>query len=64
MEQLVLSVEEAAKALSIGRTKFYEEIGAGRIVASKLGKRTLITRESLNNYIASLEAYPSQTSGN
>jgi excisionase family DNA binding protein len=59
MEPLVLSIDEAAKALSIGKTKLYAELAAGRIVGTKLGKRTLIKRENLNEYIANLEAYPS-----
>jgi hypothetical protein len=35
------SVNEAAKAAGIGLTKLREEIRANRLVARKLGKRTL-----------------------
>ncbi len=62
MKQLMLSVDEAAKALSIGKTKLYSELSAGRIVGVKLGKRTLITRESIENYISTLDLYPLQIS--
>lgn len=36
------SVNEAAKAAGIGLTKLREEIRANRLIARKLGKRTLI----------------------
>jgi len=38
----VLSVPEAMYRMSIGRTKFYEEVKIGRIKVVKLGKRTLV----------------------
>ena len=60
MERLILSIDEAANALSIGKTKLYAELAAGRIVGMKLGKRTLISRTALNDYIASLKSYSSQ----
>ena len=62
MERLMLSIDEAAKSLSIGKTKLYSELAAGRISAIKLGQRTLISHQSLNDYIANLEAYSSQIS--
>jgi excisionase family DNA binding protein len=40
--KLVYSVNEAAAALGIGRTKLYEMVNAGELFAVKLGKRTLI----------------------
>ena len=60
METLLLSVDAAAKVLSIGKTKLYAEVNAGNISAQKLGKRTLIKRESINQYIESLQLYPSK----
>lgn len=60
MTTLLLSIDEAAKALSIGKTKLYSELSLGHIAAIKIGKRSLITRESLDNYIANLETYPSK----
>ncbi len=60
MNTLLLSIDEAAKALSIGKTKLYSELALGRIDARKIGKRSLITRESLDNYINNLETYPSK----
>ncbi len=48
------SVHEAANAAGIGLTKLREEISANRLIARKLGKRTLINVEDLNAWAASL----------
>jgi excisionase family DNA binding protein len=48
------SVHEAAKAAGIGLTKLREEIRENRLVARKLGKRTLINAEDLNTWVANL----------
>ncbi|MET4801211.1 helix-turn-helix domain-containing protein [Bradyrhizobium sp. LB11.1] len=48
------SVHEAAKAAGIGLTKLREEIRAKRLVARKLGKRTLINADDLNAWAANL----------
>ena len=48
------SVHEAAKAAGIGLTKLREEIRENRLVARKLGKRTLINAEDLNARAANL----------
>lgn len=58
MEQLVLSIDDAAKVLSVGKSKIYQEIKAGRLAAFKLGRRTFIKRESIEEYLANLECYP------
>ena len=57
MTLLLLSVDEAAKILSIGKTKLYAELAAGNIKARKIGKRTLILREDLESYISNLKQY-------
>ena len=48
------SVHEAAKAAGIGLTKLREEIKAKRLIARKLGKRTLINADDLNAWAADL----------
>jgi excisionase family DNA binding protein len=48
------SVQEAAKAAGIGLTKLREEIRANRLVARKLGKRTLMNVVDLNVWAANL----------
>lgn len=55
MTQLLFSMDEAAKAMSIGKTKLYYEIRDGKIPAKKIGKRVLVPIESINSYIADLE---------
>ncbi len=62
-EKIAMSVAEAVVALSLGRTNIYQELSAGRLQALKCGKRTLITTESAERWLASLESYnapPSQ----
>lgn len=52
MEQLAYSINETAKALSLGRTSIYALIGEGRLEAFKLGRRTLIRAESIRRLVA------------
>ena len=56
----LLSIDAAAKALSIGKTKLYSELAQGNIQAVKIGKRTLILSSSVDKYIAGLKSYSSQ----
>ena len=53
-DRMAMSVVEAAKSAGIGVTKIYEEIAAGRLVAKKFGKRTLIAVEDLRLWLANL----------
>ena len=53
-DRISYSVNEAAKAAGIGLTKLREEIREKRLIARKLGKRTLINVEDLNAWAASL----------
>jgi excisionase family DNA binding protein len=43
----LLSVEEAAEALGIGRTAAYEAIRRGQVRSVKLGRRRLIANDAL-----------------
>jgi excisionase family DNA binding protein len=52
--RIFCSVNEAAKAAGIGLTKLREEIAAERLVARKLGKRTLIKISDLESWAANL----------
>ncbi|MGI8943178.1 MAG: helix-turn-helix domain-containing protein [Qipengyuania sp.] len=51
MEQFAYSINETAKALSLGRTSIYALIGDGRLEAFKLGRRTLVKAESIRRLI-------------
>lgn len=53
-ERISYSVHEAAEAAGVGLTKLREEIRAKRLIARKLGKRTLINVEDLNAWAANL----------
>lgn len=52
MEPIVTSVNDAARALSLGRTSIYALINEGRLETVKLGRRTLIKVESIRALVA------------
>ena len=47
--------ELLAEHLPIGRTLLFSEIKAGRLQTVHIGRRTLVTSNALQNYIALLE---------
>jgi excisionase family DNA binding protein len=51
MQPIVISINETAKALSLGRTSIYALINEGRLDAVKLGRRTLIKVESIRRLL-------------
>ncbi len=51
MEKLAYSINETARALSMGRTSIYAMIADGRLEAFKLGRRTLIKAESIQRLV-------------
>lgn len=53
-ETLTVNVEEGARLLGLGRSKFYTEVLSGRCESLKLGGRRLIPRTALTNYIEML----------
>jgi excisionase family DNA binding protein len=48
---LAYSVTTAAQLVGIGRTKFYQEMAAGRVTFCKVGARTIIRRADLLAYL-------------
>lgn len=48
------TIADFARAFRIGRTKVYAEISAGRLVARKSGKRTLILLSDAEHWAANL----------
>jgi excisionase family DNA binding protein len=54
MERIAYSVDEAAQSAGIGLTKLREEIREGRLVARKVGKRTVVTVNDLAAWAAQL----------
>jgi excisionase family DNA binding protein len=50
-ERLTLTIEEAAKALGIGRTLAYEAIKRGEIPTIRIGRRLLVPRSALDQLL-------------
>lgn len=59
--QLSLSIEEVIAATGFGRTKIYEAINSGALIARKFGKRTVILKEDLEAFLKNLQ--PIQKNG-
>jgi excisionase family DNA binding protein len=56
--QLSLSIEDVSNVTGIGRTKVYEAINQGLLPAKKYGKRTIILKQDLDNFLTNLSDYP------
>ena len=52
--QLLLSVEEAADQLRLGRTQTYELVMTRKIQSVKVGRRRLVVRSSLLDFVQAL----------
>jgi excisionase family DNA binding protein len=48
------SISEVCAATAIGRTKIYEAIDDGSLKARKFGKRTIVLRNELRDFLTSL----------
>ena len=55
-EQLLLTAEEAARALHIGRTTLYALIKDGQLRSVHIGRSCRLTRAELQSYVRSLDA--------
>jgi excisionase family DNA binding protein len=53
VQPIALSINDTAKALSLGRTSIYELIKQGRLETVKLGRRTLIKVDSIHRLVGS-----------
>ncbi len=53
-EALAYSVGDAAEVAGVGRSFFYNEIRAGRLIARKAKGRTLILHPDLVDYLSRL----------
>ncbi len=53
-EAIGLSVIEAARQAGVGRSTLYEAIQSGALMARKVGRRTLVTRDDLLLWLSSL----------
>lgn len=53
-DRRALSVKEACKYLSLGRTSFYKLVKSGQIPARKCGHRTIVLADELDLMLESL----------
>jgi excisionase family DNA binding protein len=51
------TVAEVLRRVGISRTKFYEEINAGRLKARKIGSKTVVLETDLQAYLDALPLY-------
>jgi excisionase family DNA binding protein len=56
MEPIAVSINDAAKALGLGRTSIYQMIANGRLEAFRLGRRRLVTVASIRRLAAQAAA--------
>lgn len=55
MDKLLLTPEEAAEVLSIGRTKVCALIADGDLMSVRIGKSRRLPRDAINEYVTRLE---------
>lgn len=53
MEPLTTTIEGTMKALGIGMTKTYQLINEGKLERVRIGRRVLVTTESIRALVAS-----------
>jgi hypothetical protein len=53
-DRRALTILQFAARYSIGRSKIYEEAAAGRITLRKVGKKTIITVDDAEKWLADL----------
>lgn len=58
MDEIALTIDEAARVARTGRTKLYEEIAAGRLVVARVGRKTLVPTHRLRQWLAACEQRP------
>jgi excisionase family DNA binding protein len=49
---IAYSVAEAAEALGVSRDTIYDELRTGRLASIKLGRRRIITRQHIDDFLA------------
>jgi excisionase family DNA binding protein len=55
MDKLLLTPEEAAGRLSVGRSKIYEPIGTGRLRSVRIGASRRIPAAALLDFVRDLD---------
>ena len=57
MKTELLTIAEFCAATNMGRTNLYKLMASGKIPAKKFGKKTLIPRAAMQEWIDSLPSY-------
>lgn len=57
-EQLLYRVEDAARVLSLGRSKTFELIASGELKSVQIGRSRRVPRSALEEYVAQWEGAP------
>ena len=52
-EPLAVSIQEASRISSCGRSTLYSEIKSGKLKIRKVGRRTIIALDDLRDWLAS-----------
>ena len=55
-DKIAYTINEASVAIGIGRSKLYDLIATQKIIPRKIGSRTVILAEDLQNYVSNLPA--------
>jgi len=58
--RLAFSLADAASAIGVGKSTLHELIATGKLRVRKLGRRSLVLREDLEEYIQSLPVHGEQ----
>ena len=53
-QRRLISIDEFCQRYCLGRTRTYEEIKSGRLRGRKVGKRTVISLDDAENWLARL----------
>ena len=59
LKRLLHSITETMQLIGLGRTKIYELVNAGELTLVRAGSKSLITRQSIDDYIAKCVAVAS-----
>jgi excisionase family DNA binding protein len=62
MNKLLLTPEEAAEVLAIGRTRVYALMRSGDLMSVQIGHSRRVPVEALTTYVAALTAQQSRSS--
>jgi excisionase family DNA binding protein len=52
VERVLVTIDEAAAALGVGRSTVYKLMNGGDLVPAKIGRRSLVTADSVRAYAA------------